>query len=76
MWETIKIMFSGKDDTSIKRVLAFMCFQFYFFMCCMEFIIPLTKNQVDMSNMTIYTGIGLIMGTMAEKFDFKSKKIK
>jgi hypothetical protein len=76
MWESIKVMFSGKDDTSIKRVLAFMCFQFYFFMCCADFFVRLSDTQISMTNNIFYMGGVLIAGTMLEKYDFKSKKIK
>jgi hypothetical protein len=73
MLEFIKQMFSGVADTSIKRVLAYQCFMFYFFIYIMTFFKEMTENQLAMSDKILYFGGALILGTMAEKFKFKSK---
>jgi membrane associated rhomboid family serine protease len=73
MWQFIKTMLSGSSDTSVKRVLAFMCFSFYLSMCFAAFFTTLSEIQVSMSNNIFGMGGGLIVGTMFEKFKFNSK---
>ena len=74
MKQFIREMLSGKDDTSIKRVLAFICFLYYYVIYATTYFSVLDDTQIMMSNNIFYMGGGLILGTMFEKFNFTTKK--
>jgi len=73
MKQFIKEMLSGSDDTSIKRVLAFLCYIWYYGIYATTYFGELSTTQIEMSNNIFYMGGALILGTMFEKFKFNSK---